>query len=360
MWAKRIRRVLTKPLLNNPFGISPLPSQVIFYLTFRCNMKCSFCAQQGDYEGGKFKVSTRDEMGFEDWKSIVDQIHSFHPSILLIGGEPLLHKNFLEIAEYIRDKKLRCSVFTNGYFLEEYAKELVNLEINLSISVDGPPEIHDAIRGVRGSFEKIERGIKAYLEACKHRGFNHLHIKLNCVINDLNHDKLIEIVKLAQNLGVNRLQFEHLMFNEPERVEANRESFKRLLNHDNKFSLSAVQKHSINLDVLNDQIRSIKNKKVPILINFLPDFNQKEVIEYYLGNSFNYAANKRCIRPWRVAPIYPNGNLIPCLDYSFGNLRESSFREIWNGQRAKRFRKVLRSIGQFPVCARCCALYINY
>ena len=64
-----------------------------------------------------------------------------------------------------------------------------------------------------------------------------------------------------------------------------------------------------------------------------------------------------CPNPYILAEIMPYGNVYPCScgwikSYSFGNIFEQSFDEIWNGERAKEFRQKLYD-NDFSLCPGC-------
>jgi MoaA/NifB/PqqE/SkfB family radical SAM enzyme len=82
---------------------------------------------------------------------------------LLRGGEPFLFPGILDLIEYIHSKGIFIAIDTNGTMLKDFAADLVRLgQIHITISVDGPEEIHDFVRGVKGCFQRIRQGV-AYL-----------------------------------------------------------------------------------------------------------------------------------------------------------------------------------------------------
>jgi len=105
--------------------------------------------------------SCRQELKLEDWKRLVDEIAGHKIDFFLIrGGEPFLFPGIIELLEHIHSKGILISVDTNGTVLKKYVKDLVRIgDIHLTISVDGPEEIHDYVRSVKGSFQKIKENI---------------------------------------------------------------------------------------------------------------------------------------------------------------------------------------------------------
>ncbi len=67
------------------------------------------------------------------------------------------------------------------------------------------------------------------------------------------------------------------------------------------------------------------------------------------------------ITPWNHFQIAVDGEVYTmtrCFNYSFGNLINQSFNDVWNGKKIKFFRKnLLNCDGAMPACARCCAIF---
>lgn len=128
-------------------------------ITQACNMKCVHC-----YEG-TVHISSRNVLTLEEWKSVIDQIVNLNVErVVVIGGEPGIHKNINEILHYLRIKspKLSITFFTNAYFIEgDLLNTIIDNKIEVKISMYGPNStIHDSITGVPGSFKKILSAIE--------------------------------------------------------------------------------------------------------------------------------------------------------------------------------------------------------
>ncbi|MEJ2629133.1 MAG: radical SAM protein, partial [bacterium] len=135
------------------------PQNISFTITNACNLRCRMCGQwsKKGYMYNKEK-NFNSSLKLADWKRLVDEVASHHiKSILIRGGEPFLFPKITELLKYISRKGIRISLDTNGTVLNKYAAELVEMEnMHLTISLDGPPEIHDKVRGVQGCYEKIK------------------------------------------------------------------------------------------------------------------------------------------------------------------------------------------------------------
>jgi radical SAM protein with 4Fe4S-binding SPASM domain len=113
-------------------------------------------------------------------------------------------------------------------------------------------------------------------------------------------------------------------------------------------------------EVLYSKIRQIMSRKRGFAVDFYPNFSLKGLKEYYRNPAYRpseYPA--RCLSPWMTAYIFPDGQVLPCLnlDYSYGNLKTDNFLSIWNGESATGYRRMIREKGILPACVRCTELY---
>ncbi|GAI37664.1 unnamed protein product, partial [marine sediment metagenome] len=93
-------------------------------------------------------------------------IYTFHTSplkagVYLSGGEPLIRKDFYELAEYAYNKGLRIVISTNATLIdEETAVRLKKLGfVYVGASLDGIGDVNDHFRGKKGAFDDAVRGI---------------------------------------------------------------------------------------------------------------------------------------------------------------------------------------------------------
>ncbi|MEJ2544983.1 MAG: radical SAM protein, partial [Calditrichaceae bacterium] len=131
--------------------------------TNACNLRCQMCGQWSEtgYLTNNIK-DHHDQMDIAIWKGLVDEIAGHDIRLLLIrGGEPFLYPGIMELLEYIHGRNIFMSIDSNGMLIHKYVEELIKLgNMHITFSVDGPEEIHDAVRGVKGSFQKIKDNIQ--------------------------------------------------------------------------------------------------------------------------------------------------------------------------------------------------------
>jgi 12,18-didecarboxysiroheme deacetylase len=175
---------------------------VVWNSTRRCNLRCVHCyAQAVDPEG-------KDEISTEKGKEIINDLAAYGaPVMLFSGGEPLVRKDLVELAQHATDKGMRAVISTNGTLItKEKARELKEVGLSyVGISMDGGEEVHDRFRGVPGAYKKAIQGI----ENCKAEG---LKVGLRFTINKRNAQEIPTLFHLLEDLEIPRICFYHLVY----------------------------------------------------------------------------------------------------------------------------------------------------
>ncbi len=131
-------------------------SRVLLLCTTRCNLKCGFC-----------KYSCRDgvDLPLEAIRTLAPQMADAGiKTVFISGGEPLLRRDFGEMTASLLDAGLDIRLSTNGTLItSSRVKELRGIN-DISISIDGPRDIHDRVRGVPGAFDKMHKGLQTALD----------------------------------------------------------------------------------------------------------------------------------------------------------------------------------------------------
>jgi len=318
-------------------GYSPAPAVVSFILTSRCNLDCSMCPQAKSRS--KFAEWTGKELEFEKIKKVIDHIpfSFFKPRIHLSGGEPLLYKSFLPLIKYLKKKKIKWSMTTNGFVLKEFAPQIINCKPqHISVSIDGPQEIHNKIRGVANSFQNAISGIREIRRIRKEKGYGCPKIAVNCAIQSENYLHLEEFIRSIENSGADSLTLEHFFFDRR-----------------NKWSMAMVKE--IDVALLKEQMLKIKSARYSIPVNFFPKIKFSDIKNYYSDISHNFG--NKCIAPWLIGRVSSSGNVRPCREAkAVGNLVEQPLKKIWNNAQFKKFRKGIKAKGilKGTSCDRCC------
>jgi radical SAM protein with 4Fe4S-binding SPASM domain len=344
-------------------GYSTPPESLTLFLTHRCNLRCKMCGQWG--EGGVTKnegaEALKDELAIELYRKFLDDLSKvYRPSITLFGGEPLLYPGCLELIRYIKSKNMHCLMITNGSLLNKFAEGLVEAGLDeLNISLDGGEKLHDEIRGLPGLFQKIVDGIdlvnahKARLKLAKPL------INLQCTITKYNYQHLEQMLPVAEKLKAETLTFHNLIFLDQKSLDKQKE-FDAALGLSSRDWQGFVAAPGIDPEILRKKITLIFSSPRSFKIDFYPNFTCRELKEYYSDPCYQPPQqNSRCLSPWLVAYLFPDGAIRPCLNfgYAFGNLKKDNFFAVWNNAQARKFRIALKNNKIFPACIRCTELY---
>ncbi|MGB9842405.1 MAG: radical SAM protein, partial [Candidatus Bathyarchaeales archaeon] len=123
--------------------------------TGACNARCKYCNVDATTAHAPRELSTKEAL------HLVDEVYNFGVKWFGIkGGEPLLRKDIFEIVGYAKSLGLNVCLLTNGHFVDgKIYDNLVKNEVWTSVSIDGPEEINDQLRG-KGSYKKVLAAIQ--------------------------------------------------------------------------------------------------------------------------------------------------------------------------------------------------------
>ncbi len=343
-------------------GKAKPPRYVDIRMTNRCNLRCSMCGQWGT--NGIYRdagpEAFRDEMDLDVLKGIADEAAGFRPMFYLWGGEPFLSPNLLPFLEYLKSRRMLAAINTNGTFLADAAEDLVRFApANILVSVDGPREVHDRVRGREGTFDKVMAGVERLLALKRERKASKPYVTFVTTVNTANASAFPDVYDIAAELGVDFMGLQFGTFTTEETGQAYQERMRRCLGCD-ATSWRGFLSYQSDVDVpaIQEGVRRVRSRKHPFGTYFMPDLEPEDVPGYYAG-TLPVKGCKACIVPWMRTDLLPNGDVYPCIDfpdYIVGNVRETPLMELWNGPRYVRFRQELQK-GLFPICGRCSTLY---
>ena len=334
-----------------------LPYHIWIEITNACNLKCRMCGQRGTfgYLNSPELNMGRKNLPVEAWKEFIDDVKSFRPTILLRGGEPMLYPGVTELMRHINESNLFLSMDTNGTQLKKHAPEVAKYVDHINVSIDGPREIHDFIRGVPGTYDAAREGIAAVLSAYKELKIKRIQpISLNFVVSPDNYEAMPEMVRVAEELGVKDVMLT-LCFFYGEDVEKDYENaIKKDFNIESRAGKGfRKDRKKIDGELLAKNIRLLLDNK-NINFNLMPDLNDEGLATWF-DDSSRLVSYDRCYAPWFLVNIMPDGDVNFCADigdYVIGNITEDRLLDIWSNEKAVRFRqKILEE--RFSICRRC-------
>jgi 12,18-didecarboxysiroheme deacetylase len=290
---------------------------VVWNITRRCNLRCVHCYAHATNE------THREELSTEKGIRLIDDLADFGvPVILFSGGEPLMRKDLTILAEHAVKKGMRAVISTNGTLISKNAARALK-EIGLSyvgISLDGMEAVNDRFRGFQGAFRSALEGIRN----CQEAG---IKVGLRFTINRFNASEVPGIFDLLEKMEIPRVCFYHLVY-----AGRGSELVKQDLSHNETRSV---------VDLIMDRTRRLhdigKSKEVltvdnhadgPYLyLRMLKENPQRaadvlKLLEMNEGNNsgrgigcVSWDGQVHADQFWR--------------HYSFGNIQERPFSEIW-------------------------------
>ena len=292
---------------------------VTFYglVNERCNNKCKYCEY---WRLDKYS----EEMALDEWKCALQSVKDFVGEyyISFSGGEPLMFKGFLDLLLWCHEQGIQAGVTTNGVMLREATvRKLVETHpANVNISCDAPlAEIHDDVRGMPGSFEKISNGIGLLLQESRSQK-KRFPIIIKTVIHAANFRLLPDQVVWAQRMGATAINFQPLDEWTPETTN----------------ELWIGSEHLAELQGVVNKLLEMKTQGAPIM-------NSETTLKLTVPHFRREKASQDTL-PCRVGMrnffIRPNGDIEVCFFHPIiGNIKKNSAKEIWYGATAQEIRK---------------------
>ncbi len=321
------------------YWISRLPILLLNTHT-RCNCRCVMC--------DIWKRTESEEVSLNDLARHRESFLSLGVrQVVLTGGEPLLHRNFSGLTDFFRDLNIRITLLTTGLLLHKHAVQVAAGVDDIIISLDGPPQVHNAIRRIPNAFEVTARGVEA-IRALK----PHLPIAARTTVQKQNHMHLRETVDTASFLHADSISFlaadlTSSSFNRDQPWSADRRG---------EISLTAPELSALEVEIealishFAPQIRSSFILENATKLRHLAD----RFREHLQGTS---PKSPTCNAPWISAVLEVDGRLRPCFFHPpVSHAGKSTLEEALNSPSALAFRDTL-NVETNPICQRCvCSL----
>lgn len=279
-------------------------------VTYRCNARCTIC------NTWRFPSKKEDEI-----KSTVYEKLPFMRTVNVTGGEPFIREDIEDIISILKSKTRRLVISSNGFFTERILKLFEkHRDIGIRVSLEGLPKANDELRGIKDGFDRgLRTLIQLHEKGVKDIGFG-------ITVSDKNAKDLIELYHLANMMGMefataaihNSFYF-HKFDNKFEYPEIAVEEYKKLINE--LFRSNRVK----------DWFRAYFNYG---LINFIKGNSRLLPCEMGYDSFF----------------LDPYGEMYPCnvIEESMGNLKDKTFDEIWDSEKASEIREKVK------VCSKNC------
>lgn len=344
---------------NNKLGRAFMPLRYFFELTYLCNLNCPYC-----YVGSDRK---KNELSTQEWFNIIEQI-PFYSFVTLVGGEPLIRKDFIEILERTAKKTFgKLNIVTNGILIND---EIVDAFIRtkmmlLSVSLDGYGENHDKNRGKEGIFDKIINNLDNLQTKKNEKGKRRKPmIDIKTIVLENNLDDLPKLYKLCEEMNFDFLSIAFLRNNDLKQNSVLSDTFGE------EFYLQKYPiKPYFDMEHFKEVYREIENMqkcgKSKTQIRFSPKFEGQDALakieQFFRPNEGKLIQDiyEPCKYPFSNMMINPQGDVYPCLSLKIGNAKDKSLNEVFNEPKYCCFRKNLKASSVFEACQMCCELSVK-
>jgi MoaA/NifB/PqqE/SkfB family radical SAM enzyme len=346
------------PFLAAPFR--PIePQYCIFFVTNRCNARCTMCFNANAEAAGAGKDLTLDEIkkiaaGF---KRLIQ--------LTISGGEPFLRDDLPDIVRaFVKESGAKFVTLTTNAFLpdrvvpatERILTENPEAHFNFCISIDDIGERHDAIRGVKGGFERLMETYRGALEL--RRRFNNVEIHTTTVLSAVNKVRVLEVLDwIDTNLEteVPEVLLVRGSPRDPASAGVSLETYEAAVRKIEEMSRRRAAKSGFK----NKIVTSLSSQMSEILA--ASERGKKMVIP--------------CVAGWKLVVIRADGTVDPCeildtlvppgkrpeglRDFSLGSLRENEYRidNIQYSEKAEGVRRFIRKTKCH--CTFECALFAD-
>lgn len=171
-------------------------------ITQKCNCKCIHCYQ------GETHIGVDKSINLENWINVIEQLQKMNQKrVVVIGGEPCTCKNLLQILTSLINANITTTLFTNATIINEDVKKFMvhNKDLfELKVSLYGHnAELHDSITNVKGSFDKLVRNVKFFVE-------NKIKVNIAVVILSKNEIYNDEIIAFAYEIGASYVSSDNI------------------------------------------------------------------------------------------------------------------------------------------------------
>ena len=307
----------------------------VWNITRTCNLRCVHCysdSQAMGYPG---------ELTWEQMESVVSDLAAYQvPSLLLSGGEPLVHPRFFDLVEKASSSGLKLTISTNGTLITpEKAALLKKAAVAyVGISLDGIGKIHDEFRRKEGAFNAAVRGFRACHEVGQKTG-------LRLTLTRHNVENIERILDFIEEEQIQRVCFYHL-------VPAGRGASLQVLTPDESrhaldtliARVEAWGRLGVNRELLTvAQPADGAYLLLRMQRESHPNFDEARRLLSWNGGGANSSGRG-------IANIDTQGNVHPdqfWQDITLGNVKLQPFSQIWDGQNAASAETLgdIRSIG---------------
>jgi Fe-coproporphyrin III synthase len=248
------------------------------------------------------------------------------------------------LSTMLRERDIRITLLSSGLLLGKHAEAIVRHVDDVIVSLDGPREVHNAIRGVPRAFELLAAGV-ARIREIEPR----FPISARSTVQRANFNCLVRTTDAARDLTLDSISFlaadlESTAFRRPDGWAMEK-----------KQEISLRKEEIIQLE---EEIETLIGRgECRTFVRESPAKLRKIVHHFRAQLGEATAVAPLCNAPWVSCVVEADGSVRPCFFHApVGNVRAAPLEQILNGPVAKAFRRNL-DVATNPVCRKCvCSL----
>jgi MoaA/NifB/PqqE/SkfB family radical SAM enzyme len=337
--------------IRSPIAGPPLRASIT--LTNRCNLRCITCTTWNRGDDYEHELTTEEILHLVD-----DLVGNGVRIFYFFGGEPLLHPGFFDIVSKVsRDLSLFSETVTNGTLLtEERVGRLFDANMNkIWVSIDGPEQIHDTIRGVPGTHARALAGLRRLCEE-KLRRKSSMLIDLAVTVSRQNYQHIEELVESVKDLPLFEVNIRHMGVFFKEDIRNIEEVLDVDLDGDKKPLFSSGNDYVLSVEDIprvRSIVRRLRERRYPFALHIEPHLFT--VDDWNVGRR----TARTCLHLWTQLCVNACGDVTPCMwwdGYRVGNVREKPVMEIWN---SSGFQTIRKRINRLTACSKCTYFYLT-
>ncbi|MEM5872418.1 MAG: radical SAM protein [Candidatus Aenigmatarchaeota archaeon] len=323
------------------------PLLVVWNYTNNCNLKCKHCYQNAGKKSKELSTNQR--------KEVIDKLVDANViSLAFSGGEPLVEKDFFNVAKYAVKKGLYVAIATNGTLITpRIARKIKETGIEyVEISLDGSDaKTHDNFRGIHGLFKRTVNALRY----CVNEGL------VTCIATTVNKNNLNQIAKikdLGEKIGVNRF----VAFNFIP-VGRGKENIKLDISPNEREEILKLLSNWLGkskLEVVSTAPQfarvCIENFKMPVTSHFNAPLelfkSDTSILESFETLKFVAEFIGGCGAGRVYCAIQPNGDVTPCvyIPTKVGNILKDDLKDIWLNSNVLKILRFGKRKGNCGVC----------
>jgi radical SAM protein with 4Fe4S-binding SPASM domain len=340
---RKTTRRLATVLRRESSYLSPRPIEINLELTHRCNLRCRMCGVWGKKNDRQLPELTPDE-----YNNLFGQMKDLGVHLVtLAGGEPFMRADLFDIIAAAKAKGLICNLFSNGTMIDrvKIGRIFESRLDKIIISVDGIGPVHDAVRGIPGSFDRAMRALAGMAAERRLRGADRPEIDMHMTLVKDNVLSLSPLHRVSQELGIN---FSFQPYSETTEGAVGQTR----LNGHSIGSVRYLPKQE-SLRFTDEQVLQIRDE-----ISRLPASFYTKLLSSLGSEQLQKGLMpiRKCYITRSFMMIDPYGHVYPCTNldgHVVGSVRDRSLSSIWKGEKYAALRKSL-SRRLLPICAYCC------